>query len=121
MWLLRPVRTRAQVLWHTVSGQSRLMCVYKSQRVPQQISCADTCAQLLVERRQHEISKDLSIVALACVQSGRVAGPSMNVQWTNDRVLKLIEVYHGNECQMNLKVMANLVSGSTEYRLSSFW
>jgi hypothetical protein len=25
----------------------------------------------------------------------------MNVQWMNDRVLKLIELYHGNECLWN--------------------
>jgi hypothetical protein len=55
-------------------------------------------ARLSVERRQHEeTSKDLSIV----MQTGRVAGPAMNVQWTNYRVLKLIELYHGNECLWN--------------------
>jgi hypothetical protein len=58
---LSPVRTRAQMLRHTVSGQSCSMCLDKSQSVPQQISCADTWARLSVERRQHEeTSKDLS-------------------------------------------------------------
>jgi hypothetical protein len=54
------------MLRHTVSGQSCLMCLGKSQRVSQQISCADTRARLSVERRQHEeTSKDLPI-ELAC-------------------------------------------------------
>jgi hypothetical protein len=44
--VLSPVRTREQMLRHTVSGQSCLMCLDKSQRVPRQISCADACARL---------------------------------------------------------------------------
>jgi hypothetical protein len=57
----RPVRTREHMLRHIVSVQSCLMCLDKSQRVPQQISSADTCARLSVERWQHEeTSKDLS-------------------------------------------------------------
>jgi hypothetical protein len=52
--LKSPVRTRAQMLWHAVSGQSFLMCLDKTQRVPQQISCADTCARLSVKRQQPE-------------------------------------------------------------------
>jgi hypothetical protein len=39
---------------HIVLAHIRLMCLDKSQCVPQQISCADTCAQLLVEIRQHD-------------------------------------------------------------------
>jgi hypothetical protein len=61
---IKSVRTRAQMLRHTVSGQSCLMCLDKSQNAPQQISCTDTCARLSVERRQHEeTSEDLSYLS----------------------------------------------------------
>jgi hypothetical protein len=43
---IKPVRTREQMLRHAVSGQIFLMCLDKSQSVPQQISCADTRARL---------------------------------------------------------------------------
>jgi hypothetical protein len=38
---------------------------------------------------------------LLCVQRGSLAITAMNVQWTSDHVLKLIEIYGGNECPWN--------------------
>jgi hypothetical protein len=71
------------------------MCLNKSPCVPQQISCADTCAWLSVERRQHDATskgREGKVSGLEVfAQSGWRVPITMNtsVHWSNDRVLRL--------------------------------
>jgi hypothetical protein len=57
---------------------------------------------------------------LAFVNSGLVKGPTMSVQWTDDGVLKLIELYQGNECLWNAIDLPSIATVPRN-QLSSFW